>query len=317
MEVTGLRLKNPVIAASGTFGFGEEFEPFGALEAAGAVVLKSVTAFPKEGNPPPRLWETAAGLLNSIGLQNPGVDKLVSEILHQLENVKPPLVGSAAGEKVSEYVRVASKLAYCPQISAVEINASCPHVERGGIEFGRHPEVLFELTKAVKESVEKPVWVKLPPLVTDIAELAQAAQEAGADALVVANTFPAMAVDVQTFEPRLGANFGGLSGPAIRPVVVRLVFEAARAVSIPVIASGGALKGEDVAEFMLVGAKAVQVGTANMLDPVAIPRMVEEFRFYLAERGIQRASELSGKVRLHGGQKFSVREGEGQAGGSP
>ena len=301
VEIAGLRLENPVIAASGTFGFGEEFLPFGSLEAAGAVVLKSVTARPREGNPPPRLWETAAGLLNSIGLQNPGVDKLLSEILPRLEGVGPPLVGSAAGESVSEYVEVAGKLASSPQIVAVELNASCPNVERGGIEFGRDPEALFELTKAVKGAVgKKPLWAKLPPLVTDIAELAKAAEEAGADAVVVANTFPAMAVDPQTFEPRLGANFGGLSGPAIKPIVVRLVFEAARAASIPVIASGGALRGEDVVEFMLVGARAVQVGTANMLDPVAIPRIVEELRRYLTEKGLRGAGELVGRVRLRG-----------------
>jgi len=301
VELGGLSLENPVIAASGTFGFGEEFLPFGSLEAAGAVVLKSVTLRPREGNPPPRLWETTGGLLNSIGLQNPGVEKLLSEVLPRLEGVGPPLVGSAAGETISEYVEVAWRLASSPMISAVELNASCPNVERGGAEFGKDPEVLFELTRAVKGAVGgKPLWVKLPPLVTDIAELALAAERAGADAVVVANAFPAMAVDPQKFRPRLGANFGGLSGPAIKPIVVRLVFEAARASSIPIIASGGAMRGEDVVEFMLVGATAVQVGTANILDPVAIPRIVGELRRHLALMGLGRARDLVGRVRLHG-----------------
>ncbi|HIE09366.1 MAG TPA: dihydroorotate dehydrogenase [Armatimonadetes bacterium] len=301
VELEGLSLENPIIAASGTFGFGEEFMPFGGIDAAGAVVLKSVTLHPREGNPPPRLWETAAGLLNSIGLQNPGVDKLLSEVLPRLEGIKPPIVGSAAGESVSEYVEVARRLASFAQIAAVEVNASCPNVERGGMEFGKDPKMLSELTRAVKGAVgEKPLWVKLPPLVTDIAELARAAERAGANAVVVANTFPAMAVDPQTFEPRLGGNFGGLSGPAIKPIVLRLVFEVARAVSIPVIASGGALRGEDVAEFMLVGARAVQVGTANLLDPTAIPRMVGELRRYLERVGVRRARDLVGRVRLRG-----------------
>ncbi len=298
MEISGLRLKNPVIAASGTFGFGEEYAPFGALEAAGAVVLKSVTLRPREGNPPPRLAEVTAGLLNSIGLQNPGVDALVEEILPRLPRTSAVIVANAAGETVSEYAEVSRKLDRCPQVAAIELNVSCPNVERGGIEFGRHPQLLREVVEAVRGEVRKPLWVKLPPLVTDIVELAEAAVEAGADALTVANTFPALSLDLETFMPRLGANFGGLSGPAIKPVVLRLVYEVARAVDVPIIGTGGVMRGEDVVEYLLVGATGVGVGTANMVDPRAIPRIVSELENFLVQRGISSVREIIGGVRM-------------------
>jgi len=295
---SGLRLKNPVLAASGTFGYGVEFAEQVDLNRLGGVVVKGLSAKPMEGAPAPRLCETASGMLNAVGLQNIGVRAFIAEKLPALRRYDTAIIANAFGHSVDEYVEVLRQLEDAEGVAAYELNISCPNVKKGGVEFGRDPQLASEVVSAARAAARRrPLIVKLSPNVTDIAVLARAAAEAGADALSVINTFTGMAIDLATRRSRLGLPTGGLSGPAIKPLALRMVWEAARAVSIPVIGLGGISSGEDAAEFLVAGARAVQVGTANFIQPSATVRILEELENYLQMNKIASARELSGTLR--------------------
>src|SRR3954469_771319 len=267
IELAGIRLRNPVIAASGTFGYGEEFSRFVDLKRIGAVVVKGTSARPITGNSPPRLFPTASGMLNSIGLENVGVDAFVRDKMPFLRSAGCTVIVNVFGFAEEEYIDVVEKLNDCDGIAAYELNISCPNTKHGGMVFGTNPELTRNLTRTLKSRSKRPLFVKLSPNVTDIAEMARAAADGGADALTVANTYVAMAIDTVTFKPRIGNITGGLSGPAIRPITLRMVYQCAKAVKIPVIGLGGIFAAEDAVEYFLAGAQAVQVGTANFQDP--------------------------------------------------
>lgn len=292
---SGLRLKNPILAASGTFGYGVEFAEQVDLNRLGGVVVKGLSAKPMEGAPAPRLCETASGMLNAVGLQNIGVRAFVAEKLPALRRYDTAVIANVFGHSVEEYVEVIEQLEVAEGVAAYELNISCPNVKKGGAEFGRDPQLTGEVVRAARAAARRrPLIVKLSPNVTDIALLARAAAEAGADALSVVNTFQGMAVDAAARCSRLGMPTGGLSGPAIKPLALRMVWEASQGVSIPVIGLGGITRGEDVAEFLVVGARAVQVGTANFVEPSATIRILGEFVNFCDKNRIQRVSELSG-----------------------
>jgi len=297
VDFAGIHLPNPVIAASGTFGYGEEFARFVDLKRIGAVVVKGTSARPIAGNPPPRLFPTPSGMINSIGLENVGVDSFIRDKMPFLRNAGARVFVNVFGFSEDDYVEVVEKLNACPDIAAYELNVSCPNTRHGGMEFGRSPELLRALTRNVKERSARPVIVKLSPNVTDITELARAAQEGGADALSVANTYLAMAIDPDSFTPRIHTITGGLSGPAIRPITVRMVYQCAKAVRIPVIGLGGIVAAEDAVEYFLAGATAVQVGTANFQDPRAPVRVLEGLSRFLAKKGLASIRDLIGKMK--------------------
>jgi dihydroorotate dehydrogenase (NAD+) catalytic subunit len=284
-RVGTLVLKNPVIAASGTFGYGLEFLPFYDISRLGAVIVKGLSPLPTRGNPPQRIVETPAGMLNAIGLQNIGVERFVSEAAPRLEAAGAVFVANIYGRTVEEYEAVARRLSELSSLAAIELNASCPNVKEGGIAFGSTAGGLSGLTRRVRAATAKPLWVKLSPNVTDIGEMARAAEEAGADAVTLVNTLLGMAVDHRTRRPLLANVTGGLSGPAIKPVALRMVWEACKAVNIPVIGIGGIQTAADALEFLLVGAAAVQVGTANFRNPNACVEIIEGIReFMVRER---------------------------------
>ncbi|MEW6276114.1 MAG: dihydroorotate dehydrogenase [Bacillota bacterium] len=294
VEIAGLKLKNPVLTASGTFGFGAEYTPFVDLNRLGAVVVKSLTLKPREGNSPPRIVETPAGILNSIGLQNPGVERFLGEHLPYLRQFSTPVIVSIAGNTIEEYVAAAEKLAGANGVSALELNISCPNVKQGGLQFGVDPLGAAEVTRAVKRAADLPVIVKLSPNVTSITGMAKTVAEAGADALSLINTLSGMAIDIYRRRPVLGNITGGLSGPAIRPVAVRAVWEVYRAVKLPLIGMGGIACAADAIEFIMAGARAVAVGTANFLNPRATIEIVKGIERYLEENGIGDINELVG-----------------------
>ncbi len=265
----GVALKTPVLAASGTFGYGVEFRDLVDLKSLGGLVVKGLSREPMDGNPPPRLFETHSGMLNSIGLQNVGVRAFVRDKLPELRELGATVFANIFGYTVEDYVEVARVLDDAEGIAGYELNVSCPNTKHGGIYFSSDPALLAEVVGSVKNAVRRPIIVKLSPNVARIEPLARAAADAGADAISLINTFVALAVDPRTRRPRLGAGFGGLSGPGIKPVALRMVYEASRAVTIPVIGLGGIASGEDAAEFLIAGASAVQVGTANFWDPQA------------------------------------------------
>ncbi|MEW5899305.1 MAG: dihydroorotate dehydrogenase [Bacillota bacterium] len=298
VEIAGLKLKNPVLTASGTFGFGAESTPLLDLNRLGAVVVKSRTLKPREGNPTPRLVETPAGILNSIGLQNPGVDSFLTEHLPSLRQFATPVIVSIAGNTVEEYAAVAEKLSRAAGIAALEVNISCPNVEQGGLQFGADPAGAAEVTRAVKGATGLPVIVKLSPNVTSIAEIAWAVAEAGADTLSLINTLTGMAIDVHRRRPVLGNLTGGLSGPAVRPVAVRAVWEVYQVVRVPIIGMGGIVCAADALEFILAGARAVAVGTANFLNPRATIEILEGIEHYLEENEIADINELVGAAHI-------------------
>jgi dihydroorotate dehydrogenase (NAD+) catalytic subunit len=282
-EICGVSLKNPVIAASGTFGFGREVNWFFPIEKLGAVAVKGLTLQPRPGNPPPRVAETPAGMLNSVGLLNPGVDAFIEEELPWLSK-KVPVIANINGNTVEEYCRVAEKLRGKP-VSLLELNISCPNVKQGGVHFGTDPAMVREVVSAVKSVSAQPLIVKLTPNVTDIAEMAIAACEGGADALSLINTLLGLAIDAKTKRPVLGNVLGGLSGPAVKPVALRMVWQVSRAVTVPIIGMGGIMTGEDAVEFFLAGASAVMVGTATIADPMAALRIVSEMDVFIDEHG--------------------------------
>jgi dihydroorotate dehydrogenase (NAD+) catalytic subunit len=280
MELAGIQMKNPVMVASGTFGWGREYSDYYDLNKLGAIVTKSITLLPREGNPPPRLVETAAGMLNSIGLQNEGIDHFLKEDLVFLGKFDAPTIVNIAGETVEEYAELARRLSKETIIKGIEVNISCPNVKQGGMSFGVDPELTKQVISAVKKATRQPVIAKLTPNVTDITVIAKAAAEAGADALSLINTLVGMSIDIETGDSRLGTRTGGLSGPAIKPIAVRMVYEVSRAVTVPVIGIGGIMTGSDAIEFFLAGAKAVQVGTANFVDteaPIKVIKGIEDY----------------------------------------
>lgn len=304
VDIGGLVLPNPVLVASGTFGFATEYAPFLDLSRLGGVVLKGVTWAPREGNAPPRLAETPAGLLNAIGLANPGVEVLIREKLPLLAGLACPVVVNIAGETVAEFARLAERLSGVPGVAALEVNVSCPNVARGGMQFGADPAACAEVVRAVRANTGLPVIVKLSPNVTSIAAVAQAAEKAGADALSLINTLWGMAIDIERQRPVLGNVTGGLSGPAVKPVALRCVWQVYEAVGIPLIGMGGILTAGDAVEFILAGARAVALGTANFVDPGAAPAVAAGIEEYLARRGIADVNDLVGRAHRGGGGSF-------------
>jgi dihydroorotate dehydrogenase (NAD+) catalytic subunit len=290
-------LRNPVLTASGTFGYGSEFAPFLDLTKLGGFVAKSLTLEPRFGNPPPRIAEVAAGMLNSISLENVGVDAFLREKLPALPE-GTAVVASAFGTEIEQYGEVCRRLSGAPGLVAIELNASCPHVKSGGIEFGQDPRVLARLVRAARAATPMPLWVKLSPNVTSIAEMARVCEGEGAEGVSLINAVQALDVDIETRRPVLANGLGGLSGPAIQPIALRMVWQASRAVAIPVCGIGGISSAADAIKFLLCGASAVQVGTANYLDPMVAAQIVEGIRDYCAAAGIRRVAELVGAVEF-------------------
>ncbi len=296
----GISLKTPVLAASGTYGYGVEFQKLTDLSAIGGIVVKGLSREPMEGNAPPRLYETQGGMLNSIGLQNIGVRAFVADKLPALRGIGTAIIANVFGYAVDDYVEVAAVLEDAEGVAAYELNVSCPNTRHGGIFFSSDPVLLGEVVAAVRKKSRRPLIVKLSPNVARIDILARAAADAGADAISLVNTFVALAIDARTRRPRLGAGFGGLSGPAIKPIALRLVYEAANAVKIPVIGLGGITSGIDAAEFLVAGASAVEVGTANFWDPAAPVRIARELDRFLEEENIANVGELVGTLKIGG-----------------
>ncbi|HEY6343033.1 MAG TPA: dihydroorotate dehydrogenase [Bryobacteraceae bacterium] len=293
----GIPLRTPVLAASGTFGYGIEFSNLLDLESIGGLVVKGLSREPMEGNPPPRLWETRGGMLNSVGLQNMGVQAFLRDRWPALRRINVPVFANIFGYTVEDYVEVARALEDAEGLAGYELNVSCPNTKHGGIYFSSDPVVLSEVVSEVRAHSRRPLMVKLSPNVAEIEPLARAAADAGADAISLVNTFPALAIDARARRPRLGAGFGGLSGPGIKPIALRMVYEAAQAVKIPVVGMGGISTGLDAAEFLITGASAVEVGTANFWDPQATVRIARELDQFLAEENIVHVCELVGTLR--------------------
>jgi dihydroorotate dehydrogenase (NAD+) catalytic subunit len=296
VTVAGLELANPILTASGTFGYGLEFAHLVRLERLGGIVTKGLSPEPIGGNPPPRVCETRGGMLNSIGLQNIGIERFVTEVLPGLRRYPAKVIVNVFGRTVDDYVRVASRCQTSPEIAALELNVSCPNVERGGIEFGHDPEALRRVVGAVRRCSDKPLIVKLSPNVTSPVDLGSAAKDAGADALSCINTVMGMAIDAATRRPLINTVRGGLSGPAIKPIALRIVYDVSRRVGLPVIGIGGVETATDVVEFLLAGASAVQVGTALFRDPRTPERLIDGLATYLRESGTARAADLIGAL---------------------
>ncbi|MGG0029452.1 dihydroorotate dehydrogenase [Bacillus safensis subsp. osmophilus] len=299
VELPGLSLKNPIIPASGCFGFGREFASLYDLSVLGGIMIKATTLEPRFGNPTPRVAETGAGMLNAIGLQNPGLKGVLENELPWLEQFDTPIIANVAGSQVDDYVEVAKQISQAKNVHALELNISCPNVKTGGIAFGTDSNMAASLTKAVKEVSSVPVYVKLSPNVANIVEIAQAIEAAGADGLTMINTLIGMRLDLKTGKPILANKTGGLSGPAVKPVAVRMVHEVSQAVSIPIIGMGGVQSAEDVLEFLLAGASAVAVGTANFVNPFICPEIIEELPNVLAAYGYSSVEECIGRSWKH------------------
>ena len=297
VNIGKLKLKNPVLTASGTFGYGEEYSDFVDLNRLGGFIVKGTTLNHREGNPYPRMVETPSGMLNAVGLQNKGVDYFINEIYPRIKDVDSQVIVNVSGACLEDYVKVCEKLAPLDRIEAVEINISCPNVKQGGMAFGTTCAGAESVTKAIREAYDKTMIVKLSPNVTDIAEIARAVEAAGADAVSLTNTFLGMAINVETQRPYLSTITGGLSGACIRPIAVRMVWQVANAVKIPVVGLGGIMNGRDAVEFMLAGATAVQVGTANFVDPAITVKIVDYIEDYMKRHGIEKATDLIGAMK--------------------
>ena len=297
VNIAGLNLQNPVMTASGTFGYAREFDHLVDLNRIGGIVVKGLSLKPTKGNPPPRIVETPCGMLNAIGLENVGIEAFIEEKLPFLKRLTPPVIANIYGTQEEEYVQLAARIEAVEGIAAIEVNISCPNVKAGGMVFGVDPKAAFRVVRSVREQTTKPLIVKLSPNVTDITEIALAAQEAGADCLSLINTITAMVVDIETRRPRLANITGGLSGPAIRPVAVRMVWQVAKVASIPIIGIGGIMKAEDALEFFIAGASAVQVGTANFINAHATTDIIDGIEGFLAERNIDSISDVIGSLK--------------------
>jgi len=298
VTIAGITLKNPVMAASGTFGYGEEFAPMVDLNRLGALITKGISLKPMEGNPPPRIVETVGGMINSIGLQNVGMQAFIRDKLPFLRQFKTPVIANIFGGTVREYGELAKRLDDSPGIAGLEVNISCPNVAKGGVLFGTDPKMAHRVVRAVKRSTQLPILVKLSPNVTDITLIAKAVEDAGGDAISLINTLMAMAIDPKSRRPLLNNIIGGLSGPAIKPVALRLVWQVVNAVKIPVIGIGGIMTPEDALEFIIVGTQAVQVGTANLVNPTACIEIIDGIEAYLTRNGFKNINELVGSLRI-------------------
>lgn len=295
VNIAGVVLNNPVITASGTYGFGREYGELYSLDELGAICVKGLTLKPREGNPPPRIAETYGGILNSVGLQNPGVDMFIKAEIPMLKQYKCKIIANMAGSTVEEYCEMAERLSDS-EVDMLEMNISCPNVKEGGVAFGTNAKTIHQITEEVKKYAKKPLIVKLSPNVTDITEMARAAEAGGADALSLINTLLGMAIDIHTRRPILANTVGGLSGPAVKPVAVRMVYQVRKAVKLPLIGMGGIVNGEDAVEFMLAGADAVAVGTANFMNPYACVTVKQGIQDYMKNNRIEAVSQLSGAV---------------------
>lgn len=301
VNLGGVIMKNPVTTASGTFGFGLEYQAYVNLRRLGAITVKGTTLKPRLGNPPPRIVETPSGMLNAIGLQNPGVERVAEEIMPRLAGLGVPVIVNIAGDTVEDYARVAHRLDGVPGVAGLEVNISCPNVKKGGIQFGSDPRTAAEVTRAVKSAAGLPVIVKLSPNVSDMAAMAYAVAGAGADALSMINTLLGMSIDVGRRKPALGNVTGGLSGPAVRPVAVRAVWQVYRAVALPILGMGGIMTARDALEFILAGATAVAVGTGNFVNPRATLDVLEGIEQYMVEHGFTDINELVGLAQRYTG----------------
>ena len=301
VEVAGIKLKNPVMTASGTFGYGEEFSPFIDLDKLGAMVLKGITLKPKMGNPPPRVIETPSGMLNSIGLQNVGVEMLIKEKLPYLQKFNTPVIINISGDTIEEYIELARRLGEVSKemgVAGLEVNISCPNVKKGGMVWGTDAKATYKIINSVRKTTPLPLIVKLTPNVTDIKTIAQAAEEAGADALSLINTLVGMAIDIDSRQPKLANISGGLSGPAVKPVALWLVWQVFQTVNIPVIGIGGIIKVEDALEFIIAGARVIEVGTANFVNTRVTIEIIEGIEKYLTENNIKDVNELVGSMKI-------------------
>ena len=303
VKLPGLNLKNPVIPASGTFGFGEEVSELYDLSILGGIMIKATTVEPRLGNDTPRVAEVYGGMLNAIGLANPGLDKVISKKLPFLEKYDTEVIANIAGKCVEDYVTVAKEISKQKVVKALELNISCPNVKEGGIAFGTNPDVAYEITKAVKEVSEKPVYVKLSPNVTNIVEMAKAVERGGADGITMINTLTGMRIDLNKGRPVLANKTGGFSGPAIKPVAIRMIYEVYKNVNIPIIGMGGIMTAEDVLEFLYAGASAVGVGTANLIDPYASKKIIEDLPNVLKKYGFNSVKEAIGYAHREEGKK--------------
>jgi dihydroorotate dehydrogenase (NAD+) catalytic subunit len=296
VNIGSLALRNPVLTASGTFGYGEEFTPFIDLNRLGGYIVKGTTLEHREGNPYPRMVETPSGMLNAVGLQNKGVDYFIENIYPRLTGYTSELIVNVSGAKVEDYVETARRLAPLDGINAIEVNISCPNVKEGGMAFGTTTAGAAEVTRAIRAVYPKTLIVKLSPNVTSIADIARAVEAEGADSVSLINTLMGMSIDVERRRPHLSTITGGLSGPAVRPVAVRMVWQVAKAVKIPVIGLGGIMNGRDAIEFMLAGATAVEIGTANFIDPAVTIKVVDFMEDYCARHGINDINEIIGEI---------------------
>ncbi len=297
VDLAGIRMQNPVMSASGTFGYAQEFEAYLDLNRLGAIVVKTITRLPRAGNAAPRIVETPAGMLNAIGLQNVGIDAFLREKLPYLRRLRPPLIVNVAGESIEDFRELAKRIGDHEGVAGIELNVSCPNVA-GGLDFSTDPRLTHQVVSAAREATRLPIIPKLSPNVTDIAAIARAAAEAGADGLSLINTLVGMAIDVRTRRPKIANVTGGLSGPAIRPVAVRMVWQVARAVRLPIIGIGGIATAEDALEFLLAGATAVAVGTASFIDPAASVKIIEGLEQYCAANGIAAIRQLVGGLQV-------------------
>lgn len=297
-EIAGIKLKNPVMTASGTFGSGKDFADIVDLKKLGAIVAKSISLRPKIGNPPPRICETPSGMLNTIGLQNPGIDAFLKDDMPYLSKIGIPVILNIAAESVEDYGELARRLDTVPGISAIEVNISCPNVREGGMAFGISQKLTFDVISNVKRATKLPIIAKLSPNVTDIKLIAKSAEDAGANAISAINTVLGMAIDIKTRKPKLSMIVGGLSGPAIKPIALRVVYEISKTVKIPVIGIGGIMTADDAIEFFLAGATAVQVGTASFIEPKTAVNISQGIKKYLSDNKMSSLSDIIGKMRI-------------------
>ncbi|MDH3775504.1 MAG: dihydroorotate dehydrogenase [Desulfobulbaceae bacterium] len=297
ISIGSLRLRNPVMTASGTFGYGEEYGSLVNLHRLGAIIVKGISLLPRQGTPPPRIAETACGMLNAIGLENVGLESFLSEKLPFLQGINTPLIVNILGDTVQDYQQLAARLDEEEKVAALEVNISCPNVKQGGVAFGTDPGMAHAVTKGVRQHFSRPVIVKLSPNVTDITGIARAAEEAGADAVSLINTVLGMAIDIKSCQPKLANIFGGLSGPAIKPIGLRMVWQVAECVSIPIIGIGGITTTEDAIEYILAGACAVQVGTTNFINPRATEEIIQGIGAFLVENKMASIQDLIGRAR--------------------
>jgi len=298
VDIGGVELKNPVMTASGTFGYAREFEHLVELNRLGAIIVKGLSLKPSKGNPPQRIVETRCGMLNAIGLENVGLDVFIKEKIPFLKQLNTPFIINIYGKEIAEYAELAALLDDIEEVAGIEVNISCPNVKSGGMAFGAYPESAAEVVKAVRERTGKPLMVKLSPNVTDIAEIARSVEAAGADSISLINTLSGMAIDIETRRPKLANITGGLSGPAIKPIALRMVWQVVQSVKIPVVGIGGIMTAEDALEFLIAGAVAVQIGTANFINPRATMDIIDGIEAYLTERNISDIADVIGSLEV-------------------